>query len=202
LGAPSGYSGLGLPVLFLAGVFLWTTAVGAFTSMWANAMAHAGYSQQTISTLWGLAAMIELPGMTVTGMISDIVGRAPLLAAGAVGVTLVFGAYIFVIHWLPAVIGAQIGRGVSYGSYLANAMTYTTEHSTPYTRGSVSGVFSAATGCGQLAGMFAGGIIVQAFGFTTLFSLCAASALLAAGCFIALHRRERAEWVSEARPLR
>lgn len=191
LGAPAGYIGLGLPLLFLGGVFLWTAAVGAFTSMWANAMTHEGYSQQTISTLWGLAALIEMPGMTVAGVISDSVGRAPLLAAGAVGVALVFSAYIFVIHWLPAVIGAQVGRGLSYGSYLANAMTYTTEHSNHYTRGSVSGVFSAATGGGQLAGMFAGGLIVQAFGFTTLFSLCTAAALLAAGCFVALHRMEQ-----------
>jgi len=191
LGAPVGFGGLGLPLLFLAGVFLWTTAVGAFTSMWANAMSHQGYSQQTISTLWGLAALIELPGMAVTGIISDVVGRAPLLAAGSFGVALVVTAYIFVIQWLPAVIAAQVGRGLSYGSYLANAMTYTSEHGTPLTRGSVSGVFSAATGSGQLTGMFAGGLIVQAFGFTTLFSLCALAALSAAVCFVALHINEK-----------
>lgn len=190
LGAPVGYNGLGLPMLFLGGVFLWMAATGAFTSMWANAMSHAGYSQQAISTLWGLAALIELPGMTIAGVISDIVGRAPLLAAGAVGVALVISAYIFVIHWLPAVVAAQVGRGFSYGSYLANAMTYTAEHSTPFTRGSVSGVFSAATGSGQLAGMFAAGLIVQTFGFTTLFTLCTLAALCAAVCFIALHRSE------------
>jgi MFS family permease len=190
LGAPSGYSGLGLPLLFLTGVFLWTSAVGAFTSMWANAMKHAGYSQQAISTLWGLAALIELPGMTAAGAISDIVGRAPLLAVGGLGIALVFGSYIFVIHWLPAVIAAQVGRGLSYGSYLANAMTYTAEHGNRLTRGSVSGVFSAATGSGQLAGMLAGGFIVQAFGFTSLFALCALAGLSAGICFIVLHRSE------------
>jgi MFS family permease len=190
LGAPTGYVGLGLPLLFLAGVFLWTSAVGAFTSMWANAMTHAGYSQQTISSLWGLAALIELPGMAAAGAISDIVGRAPLLAVGGFGVALVFGAYIFVIHWLPAVIAAQVGRGLSYGSYMANAMTYTAEHGNRYTRGSVSGVFSAAAAGGQLAGMLAGGFVVQAAGFTPLFALCALAGLLAGGCFILLHRTE------------
>lgn len=203
LGAPTGYSGLGLPLLFLTGVFLWTSAVGAFTSMWANAMKHAGYSQQAISTLWALAASIELPGMTIAGFISDLVGRTPLLAVGGVGIALVFGAYIFVIQWLPAVIAAQVGRGLSYGSYLANAMTYTAEHSNRFTRGSVSGVFSAATGGGQLVGMLAGGFIVQAFGFTTLFSLCSLAGLTAAVCFILLGRTEqgargaRAEQVME-----
>ncbi len=192
LGAPAGYAGLGLPLLFLAGVFLWTSSVGAFTSMWANAMKHAGYTQQAISTLWGLAAVIEMPGMAAAGAISDIVGRAPLLAAGGLGVALVFGAYIFVIHWLPAVIAAQVGRGLSYGSYMANAMTYTAEHSNRYTRGSVSGVFSAATAGGQLAGTLAGGLVVQAFGFTPLFSLCALAGLSAGVCFVLLHRTESA----------
>ena len=45
--------------------------------MWPNAMAHMGYSQQTISSLWGLAALIELPGMTIAGALSDAIGRAP-----------------------------------------------------------------------------------------------------------------------------
>jgi len=191
LGAPTGYTGLGLPLLFLTGVFLWTSAVGAFTSMWANAMKHAGYSQQAISTLWALAASIELPGMTIAGAISDLVGRTPLLAVGGLGIALVFGSYIFVIQWLPAVIAAQVGRGFSYGSYLANAMTYTAEHSNRYTRGSVSGVFSAATGGGQLVGTLAGGLIVQAFGFTPLFALCSLGGLIAAACFVLLHRTEQ-----------
>lgn len=191
MGAPSGYWGMSLPLLFLGGVFLWTASVGAVTSMWANAMRSQGYSQQTISSLWGLAALVEFPGMTISGVISDAVGRAPLLAAGSIGIAVVFLAYNFVAQWLPALIGAQIGRGLSYGSYLANAMTYTTEHANPMTRGSVSGVFSAASGSGQLAGMLAGGFIVQAFGFTPLFALCTLAALLAAVCFIALHRNER-----------
>lgn len=190
LGAPSGYWGLSLPALFLGGVFLWMASTSAVTSMWANAMRSLGYSQQTISTLWGFAALIEFPGMTFTGIISDAVGRPPLLAAGAVGVAVVFLAYNFFAQWLPALVGAQVGRGLSYGSYLANAMTYTAEHANPLTRGSVSGVFSAASGGGQLAGMLAGGLIVQAFGFTWLFVTCSLAALVAAACFIALHSNE------------
>ena len=190
LGAPTGYGGLGLPALFLGGVFLWTAANGATVSMWANAMKAQGYSQQMISTLWGFAALVEFPGMTVAGIISDTVGRAPVLVAGAAGAGLVYIAYS-VAHWLPALIGAQLGRGLAYGGYFANAMTYTTEHASPHTRGSVSGVYSAATGSGQLAGMLAGGFIVQAFGFTPLFILCGMAAFLAAACFLALHKNER-----------
>jgi MFS family permease len=193
LGAPAGYPqrSLGLPALFLTGVGIWTAAVGAAASMWPNAMAHLGYSQQTISTLWGLAALVELPGMTGAGIASDAVGRAPLLAAGAFGVALVFLGYIFVAQWLPALIGVQIVRGLSYGSYMASAMTYAAEHGNRQTRGSVSGIYSAAAGGGQLAGTLAGGLVVQAFGFTSLFWLCTLAALIGGVCFLSLQRRER-----------
>ena len=192
LGAPSGYPlrTLGLPALFLGGVFIWTAAVGAAASMWPNAMAHMGYSQQTISSLWGLAALIELPGMTIAGALSDAIGRAPLLAAGAFGVSLVFLGYIFVAQWLPALIGVQVLRGLSYGSYMASAMTYAAEHGNRQTRGSVSGIYSAATGGGQLAGTLAGGLVVQAFGFPPLFALCAVAAVVGGICFLTLNSRE------------
>jgi MFS family permease len=192
LGAPTGYPlrTLGLPALFLSGVFIWTAAVGAAASMWPNAMAHMGYSQQTISSLWGLAAFIELPGMTIAGTVSDAIGRAPLLAAGAFGVSFVFLGYIFVAQWLPALIGVQVVRGLSYGSYMASAMTYAAEHGSRQTRGSVSGIYSAATGGGQLAGTLAGGLVVQAFGFPPLFALCALAAVIGGICFLTLNSRE------------
>ena len=193
LGAPQGYPQwtLGLPALFLGGVFIWTAAVGAAASMWPNAMSHMGYSQQTISSLWGLAALIELPGMTIAGTLSDTIGRAPLLAAGAFGVSLVFLGYIFVAQWLPALIGVQVLRGLSYGSYMASAMTYAAEHGNRQTRGSVSGIYSAATGGGQLAGTLAGGLVVQAFGFPPLFALCALAAVVGGICFLTLNTREQ-----------
>ena len=192
LGAPQGYPlrTLGLPALFLGGVFIWTAAVGAAASMWPNAMAHMGYDQQTISSLWGLAALIELPGMTIAGALSDTIGRAPLLAAGAFGVSLVFLGYIFVAQWLPALVGVQVLRGLSYGSYMASAMTYAAEHGNRQNRGSVSGIYSAATGGGQLAGTLTGGLVVQAFGFPPLFALCALAAVIGGVCFLTLNSRE------------
>jgi MFS family permease len=195
LGAPAGYGrrGLGLPSLFLLGVFAWTAAIGAAASMWPNAMSHLGYSQQAISSLWGLAALVEFPGMMAAGALSDSVGRAPLLAAGGFGVALVFVGYIVVAQWLPALLGVQVVRGLSYGSYMASAMTYAAEHGDRRTRGSVSGIYSAATGGGQLLGMLASGLIVQAFGFTTLFWLCALAALAGGLCFLSLRSHEKTE---------
>jgi MFS family permease len=119
------------------------------------------------------------------------VGRAPLLAAGAFGVSLVFLGYIFVAQWLPALVGVQVLRGLSYGSYMASAMTYAAEHGNRQNRGSVSGIYSAATGGGQLAGTLTGGLVVQAFGFSPLFALCALAAIAGGICFLTLNSREQ-----------
>ena len=101
-----------------------------------------------------------------------------------------FLGYIFVAQWLPALIGVQIVRSLPYGSYMASAMTYAAEHGDRQTRGSVSGIYSAATGGGQLAGTLAGGLVVQAFGFPPLFALCALVAVVGGICFLTLNSRE------------
>ena len=89
---------------------------------------------------------------------------------------------------LPALGGAQVLRGLAYGSYTANAMTFTTESAAHDRRGSVSGVFAAVSSAGQLAGTLAGGFIVQAVGFGPLFALGALGAAAAAVCFWRLKR--------------
>lgn len=191
LGAPQGYPGLGLPALFLVGVFIWMASLGAMSSMWPNALKHLGYNQQTISSLWGLSALMEMPSMALTGAISDVTGRAPLLAAGAAGMTAVLIGYALVAQWLWALVGLQVLRGTSFGAYVANAMTYTTERAGPLARGSASGVFSATAGAGSLIGTLVAGFVVQGFGFTVLFGLCAVGTATAALCFFALHRNDR-----------
>jgi len=178
-----------LPAAFLIGVFLWTMALGANAAMWPNAMSHLGYSQQTISRLWGLAALVELPGMQGAGILSDTLGRGPLLVAGGLGMALIFPSYILLARWLPALIGVQVLRGLAYGSYTATSMTFAAEHGSRATRGSVSGLFTAATSGGHLAGIFAGGFIVQALGFDALFAACAAARAASGFFFLTLGRR-------------
>ena len=96
--------------------------------------------------------------------------HAPLLAAGAFGVSLVFLGYVFVAQWLPALIGVQVVRGLAYGSYMASAMTFAAEHGNRQTRGSVSGIYSAALYRYAIDGQppqgFAGGQLEAAFGAT------------------------------------
>jgi len=188
-GSPSRPAGAGLPLLFLAGVMLWTTAHVASTSMWPNYMATFGYSKTAISSLWSLAAFIELPAMYMTGALSDVMGRSILLAAGGLGISVVQIGYILLAQNLPLLLGVQVLRGFGFGSYTASSMTFAAEFGGQQHRGSRSGLFNAAGSAGQLAGSMLGGTLVQVAGFPTLFALCSTIAVASTLCFLLLGRR-------------
>jgi MFS family permease len=178
-----------LPLVFLAGVFLWVTALSSTAAMWPNFMARLGYSKTAISSLWGLAALVEAPAMQLLGNFSDVVGRAPLLAGGGVGLAIVMLGYMTLARFLPALIGVQVVRGLAYASYTASAMTFAAEWGEQGQRGSHTGLFNTATGGGQLLGLLLSGVIVQVAGFEFLFGICGLSALLSGICFALLRYR-------------
>ena len=178
-----------LPALFLAGVVLWMAAHSASTSMWPNYMATFGYSKTTITSLWGLAAFIEMPAMYLSGALSDVFGRAALLASGGFAIALVQIGYMTVVTVLPALFVVQTVRGWGFGSYTANAMTFTAEQGDHQSRGGNSGLFQATGSVGQLVGIFIGGQLAKYMGFSALYTVCALLALGSGVCFLALRRQ-------------
>lgn len=175
-----------LPVAFLAGVFLWTAAHSASAAMWPNYMAQLGYSTTVLTSLWGLAALVEMPALIGWGALSDVTGRTRILLIGALGIALVNSGYAGFASILPILIGVQIVRGFAFAAYTGSAMTFTSEHAGP-ARGGASGLFHTSGSAGQLIGLLMGGVLAQTMGFSVLFATCAALALAAAGCFWALH---------------
>jgi MFS family permease len=180
-----------LPLFFLAGVVLWTAAHSASASMWPNYMQSLGYSKTASGALWGLAAFIEFPAMYVAGTLSDIVGRAPLLMAGGLFISLTNLGYLLLAGVFPLLLGVQVIRGFGFGSYTTTAMTFATEHSAQKNRGSKSGLFNTVSTAGSLLGSFLGGNLVQAYGFHFLYGVCSALALGAAICFLVLRYRTK-----------
>ncbi len=178
-----------LPVLFTAGVVLWMAGHTASASMWPNFMGTLGYSNTAISSLWAVAALVEMPTMVGAGVLSDVIGRPALLAAGGATWSLVMLGYLTVAQLFPALLGVQIVRGVSYGSYTATAMTFTAEQGDGSSRGRTSSEFFVASSGGQLVGMLMGGTLVQWLGFGPLFALCALLAAASAVCFLAMRTR-------------
>jgi MFS family permease len=182
---------LDLPVLFLVGVGLWTAAHSASAGMWPNYMARLGYNASQIGALWGLAAAVEMPAMYGAGLLSDIFGRGVILVSGGLGIAVTNTGYMLAAAFLPALIVIQLVRGYGFGSFTAASMTLTAESSSAGRRGRGSGTYYAAAGVGQLIGMSLGGNLVQSFGFSVLFAVCASLAAASALSFWVMNWRQR-----------
>ncbi|MEZ4733328.1 MAG: MFS transporter [Caldilineaceae bacterium] len=191
-----------LPLFFLGGVILWTAAHSASASMWPNYMQSLGYSKTESGLLWGLAAGIEFPAMVVAGSLSDVVGRAPLLMAGGLFISLTNLGYLLLAGIFPLLLGVQVVRGFGFGSYTTTAMTFATEHSAQKNRGSKSGIYNTVSTAGSLLGSMLGGNLVQAFGFHFLYGVCSSLALGAAICFLLLRYRTKAAITAKQEDLR
>lgn len=178
----------GLPWLFLLGAFLWQMTWNGQASMWPNYLASLGYAKTAISSLWGLAGLIEAPAMLWSGQLSDVVGRAALLAAGGIGASLVMLGYLLLAATLSALLIVQVVRGFTFGSYTANAMTFAVEAGNERTRGANSGLLNTASAAGQLVGLYLGGTLAQLRGFQFMWTAFAVTAALSAVCFLALQR--------------
>ncbi len=180
----------GLPWLFLLGAFLWQMTWNGQASMWPNYMASLGYAKTAISSLWGLAGLIEAPAMLWSGQLSDVVGRAALLAAGGIGASLVMLGYLLLAATLSTLLIVQVVRGFTFGSYTANAMTFAVEAGNERTRGANSGLLNTASAAGQLIGLYLGGTLAQLRGFQFMWTAFAVTAALSAVCFLALQRKK------------
>ncbi len=178
-----------LPLFFLLGVLFWSAAHTASASMWPNYMQTLGYSKTASSSLWGLAALIEFPAMVGAGMLSDLIGRTPLLMAGGGFIALTNLGYLLLIGIFPLLLIIQVFRGFGFGSYTTTAMTFATEQSSHSRRGSKSGLFNTVGSAGSLIGSSLGGTVVQLFGFQSLYGLCAALAFGSLICFALLRRQ-------------
>jgi MFS family permease len=158
--------------------------------MWPNYMTSLGYSNSAVGSLWGLAALVELPAMVGLGALSDLVGRTTMLITGGAAIALVNLGYATLAGLIGALVVIQIIRGVGYAAYTGSSLTLTTEWG-GRARGGASGLFHTVSGAGQLAGLLFSGALVQFAGFATLFLVCALLALGSAGCFWLLHFQTR-----------
>ncbi len=188
LAAPTAPAGGRLPWPFLAGVGLWMTAHVAGASVWPNFMASLGYTKSAITALWGLAALVEFPAMSLAGSLSDMLGRIPVLAVGGLGVALVSLGYLTLARIFPGLLGVQVVRGFAFAAYTATAMVFAAEWGPEETRGRNTGLFHAVSGMGQVLGNLLGGTLAQTLGFGWLYAICAGLGLAAAASF-AMGRR-------------
>jgi EmrB/QacA subfamily drug resistance transporter len=120
-----------------------------------------------IATAYLLAvAVVLLPA----GKIADIHGRKKVFTAGLVTYTLASTAAAFASNaaWLLVFRAVQ---GLGAGMFITTGMAILTSIFPPHKRGRVIGIYVAAVYVGLSVGPFAGGILVQQFGWRSIFLL-------------------------------
>jgi len=120
-----------------------------------------------IATAYLLAvAVILLPA----GKVADIHGRKKVFTAGLVAYTLASTAAAFAPNaaWLLVFRAVQ---GLGAGMFITTGMAILTSIFPPHKRGRAIGIYVAAVYVGLSVGPFAGGILVQQFGWRSIFLL-------------------------------
>ncbi|HZG69860.1 MAG TPA: MFS transporter [Herpetosiphonaceae bacterium] len=153
---------------FLGMVFLWMFGMGSIVSFWPVYMQSVGYSKTAVGSLWGLAAMGEVPGLLLAGYLADRWGRKRVLITGMSLMAGVFLGYTVstALLWLVAI---QLVRSLAYSSYEAPALLYATELGLRHQRGRLASLFYAAGGVGSIAGSLLGGAIAREVGLVIMY---------------------------------
>lgn len=153
---------------FLCMVFLWTFGMGSIVSFWPLYMKDMGYSQTAVGSLWGLAAMGEVPGLLLAGYLADRWGRKRVMIIGMSLMACVFMSYTVstVLAWLIVV---QLVRSIAYSSYEAPSLLYATELGLRHQRGRLASLFYAAGGVGGITGSLLGGAVAREVGLVAMY---------------------------------
>ncbi|MEZ5246657.1 MAG: MFS transporter [Acidimicrobiales bacterium] len=168
--------------LFVAGIAYFTVAGVSFPVLPRLVEDELGGSKTDIGLAFATFALGMLLVRPVAGVLSDRIGRRPLMIGGAVGI-----AVFQLLHVPAAETGAlwalllvRIGTGAfSSVMYLAQATT-ATELPPPEHRARVFSTFSVAVFVGFAIGPIAGETVLQAHGFTWAFAMAASFAFLSA----------------------
>ncbi len=163
--------------MFFAVVFVWFYGMGAVAWQWPGMMHSLGYAQTSISALWALAALGEVPGLALAGILADKWGRRPLLMAGLLGQGMVYALYRLIAPtW--GIVPLQMFRSLSFSSYETPALLVATELGLRQSRGRYAGLYHTVAALGGVVGASVGGQIVGVWGYGTSFII--------AGLFMAI----------------
>ena len=137
-----------------------------------------GFSATAVSSTNAIAGLISVPVPFLVGVLSDKVGRKPMLVLiyGAVfaGTVVLVSANLLWHFWVAAVLNAMLPAGVGVGSALINDLVPKRALSSAISR------YTAMPWLGGTVGFIATGLVLQATDLFTVYIIAAIAAGLAA----------------------
>ncbi len=137
-----------------------------------------GIAEGQIGLIIGFFAVSSMVMKPLAGWAADRMGRKPIMLAGAVlfsASPVLYG----VSHTVGALLGVRLLHGSGMGLYPAAGAAMVADLSPPARRGEAMGFWGAAGSVALAVGPLCAIWIVDRWGFTTLFRVCAGIALAA-----------------------
>jgi MFS transporter, DHA1 family, multidrug resistance protein len=157
-----------------AGQFFVNGTLNAFLPLYARDVLH--YSPARIGWLFGLQISATLAARPLFGVLSDRVGRRPIIMLGLA----TCGACMFALSW-PVSFGGLAVVTMIYGVGLATTTSATSAYITDLTRssryGAAHGLFGTIYDIGDALGPICAGIVVASAGYAAAFRTAGAVAI-------------------------
>ena len=140
-----------------------------------------GGNEGTVGAIMGSAGLAGLIVLPLVGASIDRIGRRRFLVAGAVGMTLLSGGFLFVDRLGPAIFALRVLQGVSFSLAFTAATTLAAEFAPVARRAEALGLFGISTLSTHAIAPALGEEIVHWGGFPALFSVAMAISTVAVG---------------------
>ncbi len=161
-------------------------------------MAQVGATDAFIGYAWAAAGMSEIVAFIFLARLQRRFGAKMILFLAYSVMTARWVLYMLVrtpLAFLPV----QLMQGVSVGLFFAGGVTYVQEEAPPELKATAQTIFGAVNmGLGPIAGMSAGGYLLDIFGLPNLFIFCAIASLANAVFFGTFLRTEQARQAKAA----
>jgi PPP family 3-phenylpropionic acid transporter len=164
-------------------------SIYAFLSLYLDAL---GYSKATIGALWAVSVLVEVAWFYAQGR---LMGRFPMekwLVICAVATVVRMAMTAGMGQWLVALFAAQVLHALSFATHHTACIALVSKHFPGRMRGRGQALFTVTGyGFGGVAGVLAGGLIADLWGFRAMYAVSALLGLVALYCARRVRRLER-----------
>jgi MFS family permease len=173
--------------LFYASVFLGSLGIGATSSFVTVLLAELGGGPLMIGAVLAAGATAEVPAMYVGGKMSDRYGAMIVLSAGMAGLAVSY-AFYGVMNALVAYLFVQALRGLFYGLFTVSGMAMSSSLGGAEGGGLHAGFYNLVSTLGSSSGPYAGGLVSDRLGLSTMYWSSSVVSLLGSGLALAASR--------------
>ena len=164
-------------LVFMLAAFLGRFSMMSYYSFFSRYLDDV-YGVKEVGWIWALGSLCEMPLIFCSKRIIDKIGLKSFFALGLLGCVLRLAGFSVESNiWV--VLSLQPLHCLTFGAYHCSTVTYVSRMFPAKFQGGAQGIYSAITvGLGGLVGSAVGGVVLDAFNYTVLYTAFSGVALL------------------------